>query len=244
MRGTLLAVVALLAGCVGVVPRVVPRVVVAPTGNALSLAPRPHDCAVEFYRTRPPERAYDEIATLHLEGHSGDAPAAQERMRARACELGADAVVVTGELLFGRMVGVALSYRDLRDRHRVDAALRATEEARVAAELEAELKAAAASPAGAAALPPRGFVRGRARTSLPVRATPEATAKELELVAGGADVWMAPQPSGGWRRVWVPGGAAGWVEEDGVYPLDPAPSPAPPAPPAPPERDAPERISI
>jgi hypothetical protein len=235
----LAAVTVALAGCAS-------RLAVTPAGSGLTLAPRSADCKVQFYRTKPPDRAYDEVATLHFTGTSfASAADAQEMMRKRACELGADAVVVTRDFLQGTqhspglMTGTAVSYAEAREQHRLDAALRKAE----AAQVEEQRKAVAAqataagatAKAGAAAPakgPPAGYVPGRAKETVWTRALADRRGAELDEVRSGADVWMAPQPSSGWRRVWVPGTArSGWVEASAVEPT-PAAAPAaePPRP--------------
>ena len=60
-HAALACVAAALAGCAS-------RIAVTSAGSGVVLAPRPPDCKVEFYRTKPPERAYDEVATLHFTG--------------------------------------------------------------------------------------------------------------------------------------------------------------------------------
>ena len=87
----LLVAAAASLGCLG------PRVVVLPSGPGVTAHPKPSDCKLEFYRTRP-DRPFDEIAALSagtsdtFNSASGDF---QEALRVKACELGADAVIVT-----------------------------------------------------------------------------------------------------------------------------------------------------
>jgi hypothetical protein len=57
------------------------------------IRPRPADCAVEFLE-KPPARPYDAIAELTATTNPGDGEARQV-LRRPACELGADAVVIT-----------------------------------------------------------------------------------------------------------------------------------------------------
>ena len=87
----LVALVALAAGC--------STVTVTPSGLGTHPAARPDGCTIEFIRTRPPERPYDELASLHWSGTMKDAAAAQEDLRARACALGADAAIVTRDYI-------------------------------------------------------------------------------------------------------------------------------------------------
>ena len=90
---------------------------VTPAGNGVTAAARSPGCNVEFFRTKPPERPYDELATLHWEGTWKSAEAAQEDLRAQACALGADAVVVTRDYIpytqnaTGVMTVAAIKYR-------------------------------------------------------------------------------------------------------------------------------------
>jgi hypothetical protein len=73
------------------------RVEVTPSGSA-SAPPREAGCQIEFFRSKAPDRPYVELAGLHAEGgmSAGDV---QERMRAKACEVGADAVIVTRDYI-------------------------------------------------------------------------------------------------------------------------------------------------
>jgi len=104
-----LALLAFAAGC--------SSVAVTPSGLGLYPAARPAGCTIEFIRTKAPERPYDELASLHWEGTMKGAAAAQEDVRARACALGADAVVVTRDYVpytqnaTGVMTGTAIKYR-------------------------------------------------------------------------------------------------------------------------------------
>lgn len=110
MPATRLALLCLLlAGC--------SHVGVTPSGNGVTAAARPPNCNVEFLRTKAPERPYDELGSLHWEGTWKGAEAAQEDLRARACALGADAVVVTRDYVpytqnaTGVMTVTAVKYR-------------------------------------------------------------------------------------------------------------------------------------
>jgi hypothetical protein len=241
---------AALAGCAGLAS----RIAVTPAESGVVLAPRPADCKVEFYRTKSPERAYDEVATLHFTGTAvASAAGAQEMMRTRACELGADAVIVTRDFIPGTqytqsgMTGTAVSYRDLRQQHRLDAALRREAE-RAAAEQAAKDAAAQASAASAPAAkapaaaagtapagPPAGFVPARLKEAISARALPDRQSNPLADLGAGAKVWVAAKPSSGWRRIWVPGERIAWVEDDALdvrapTPAARAPAPAPPEP--------------
>lgn len=93
------------------------HVSVSPAGSSPSLAARPAGCALEFLRTKAPERPYDEVAALHWEGTMRGAEAAQEELRQRACALGADAAIVTRDYVpytqnaSGFMTVTAIKYR-------------------------------------------------------------------------------------------------------------------------------------
>lgn len=92
-----------------------PRVAVLPSGSGLVAEPRSRDCKLDFFRTRP-DRPYDELAALHAAGGDTfrDGPGDfQDALRARACTLGADAVVVTQDYSGpgGIMNAVAIKYR-------------------------------------------------------------------------------------------------------------------------------------
>jgi len=106
-----LAWILLVAGC--------GHVAITDAGAGLRAAPRAGDCEVAFFRTKLPERAYDELAALHWEGPGAwsTAGGAQEDMRSCACRVGADAVVVTRDYFPGTqhsaatMTGSAIRYR-------------------------------------------------------------------------------------------------------------------------------------
>ncbi|HSD22409.1 MAG TPA: hypothetical protein VLC54_20335 [Anaeromyxobacter sp.] len=107
MAGAIAAVSSL--GCLG------PRVVVLSSGSGAVAEPRPSDCKLEFFRTSL-DRPHDEIAALHAEG--GDTfrngpKDFQNALRAKACELGADALLVTQEYSGpgGTMSAAAVKYR-------------------------------------------------------------------------------------------------------------------------------------
>lgn len=103
---------------------------VTPSGASIELERRPVQCRIEFFRLRPPERPFDEVATLHfrsagLDADLGGALGAQELMRERACRIGAHAVVVTQDYALGGMrqamspgeaimTGTAIAYRGYR----------------------------------------------------------------------------------------------------------------------------------
>jgi hypothetical protein len=239
MRRLLLALSALFfAACMP------PRVTVTPAGSGLELPPREADCQVEFFRTKPPDRPYDEIGALHVRAYQDDAGAAQEAMREQACALGADAVVVTRDYALGLMTATAVSYRDLRQQRRIDAALKRAEAERAAAaqaaarEAEAKARAAKAGAAKASAAKasaaseavraaaPAGFVQARVKRLATTHELADRRGKEVADLSAGTPVWVAPKASSGWRRIWTPGGQAAWIEDDALE-VRAAPPPAP-----------------
>jgi hypothetical protein len=108
-RGTLPAALLFLVAC--------GSVSVTPSPPRLRAQARGPDCALEFLRSAP-ERAYDEIAEVYSYFPRVVEP--QEVLREKACELGADAVIVTRDFLIstGRasdrklVAGTAIKYRD------------------------------------------------------------------------------------------------------------------------------------
>ena len=201
------------AACAASAPRMLrdsldPRVTVNDAGTGLRLKPRPADCHVEFFRTRPPEQPYDEIAALYLDAGASDVAAAQELLRAEACVLGADAVVVTRE--YSPLVGMAasaVSYRELRERRAKEAAL-----------VRERLAAMGA---------PEGFVPARARASGAMRSGPDRVASVTGRVKEGEALWANPDVVRGFRRVRHADGRAGYVESGLVEIVEVEPAPAP-----------------
>jgi hypothetical protein len=103
----LLATTVTTLGCLG------PRVTVLP--GAVHTQQKPPTCAVAFIRTKV-DRPYDEIAGLAASGgHAfmNGPDDFQEALREKACELGADAVIVTRDFARngGTMNVVAIKYR-------------------------------------------------------------------------------------------------------------------------------------
>jgi hypothetical protein len=90
---------------------------VKPPRSAAEAESRPRDCAVEFLRAAP-ERSYDELGDIY--SYYSRVVEPQEVLREKACELGADAVVVTRDFLVSTsrgpdrklVAGTALKYRD------------------------------------------------------------------------------------------------------------------------------------
>jgi hypothetical protein len=67
---------------------------VTPAGSGLKLPPRPRDCDIAFLSSAPPGH-YDAIADLEAHVTSPPRGGALEVLRGKACEMGADAVIVT-----------------------------------------------------------------------------------------------------------------------------------------------------
>lgn len=105
-----LSITALLLGCLG------PRVTVLPSSTEhVHAAPKAADCTIDFLRTKV-ERPYLELAALHAAGgdtFKGGPEDFHRALQAKACELGADAVLVTDDFsgYGGVMNVVAIKYR-------------------------------------------------------------------------------------------------------------------------------------
>ena len=79
---------------------------------------RPSGCDVEFIRGRSPERPYDKVALIMWESVWYGEQTALEDIRRRACDLGADAVIVRREYVDypgnpGQVVATAIKFRQL-----------------------------------------------------------------------------------------------------------------------------------
>lgn len=92
---------------------------VIPSGTGISAAPRLPNCAVVVFRTRV-ERPYDELAAVQVQATKdgfflATAEELQRLLGSKACELGADAVLVTQDYRSDgaavEMTGVAIKYR-------------------------------------------------------------------------------------------------------------------------------------
>jgi len=65
---------------------------------------KPASCSLPFLRAAPSDRPFDELAALHYAGHvnmGGDPAAVEDDLRAKGCELGADALIVVREFVPG-----------------------------------------------------------------------------------------------------------------------------------------------
>lgn len=111
-RLALAALLVALAGCAGGGIKVIRT-------TDEKFAARPADCPLEFLQKAPRDRAFTEIA--ELESHVTNPPiggmGALEVLRPQACELGADAVVVTRNFVtneFGHVLvaGTAIKFKD------------------------------------------------------------------------------------------------------------------------------------
>ena len=72
--------------------------------SEIKVAARPRDCQVEFLQ-KPPARAYDALGELHGNWPTEVKPA--DVLREKACEMGADAVIVTRDYLIPTGAGPA-----------------------------------------------------------------------------------------------------------------------------------------
>ncbi len=103
-----LVLVLVLAGC--------GSVSVTPSRTGFKAASRPAGCTIEFLH-HAPQRGYDELGEMFSYFASVVEP--QDVLREKACELGADAVIVTWDSLIshGRgpdhklVAGIAIKYR-------------------------------------------------------------------------------------------------------------------------------------
>jgi hypothetical protein len=231
MRRNLLAIVAV-STLVACSTRTWPNVTSTPSGAELALARRPADCKIEFYRTRPPDRPYDEVAALHFEGSIASTPAvAHGMLRREACALGADAIFVTHEFLPASLVmeATALSYRDTREKHRADAAQRKAAGDAQPVEARHPGDAAEAPPLTAAAAAakeeharkngrPRaaGYVQAFTHGTVIVHSIADRQGDEVDVLGNGVWLWVASKPSGGWRKVWLIDDRKGWVDDTSI----------------------------
>ena len=90
---------------------------VKPSPSGAKAESRPPGCTVEFLRETP-ERTHDELGEIY--SYYSRVVAPQDVLREKACELGADAVVVTRDFLISTdrgpdrklVAGTAIKYRD------------------------------------------------------------------------------------------------------------------------------------
>ncbi len=93
-------------------------VAVKPPAAGTRAEARPRDCTLEFLKKAPPDRAYDELGELY--GYWAADVRPENVLREKACELGADAVVITQDFLVSTdkspdrklLSGIAIKYRD------------------------------------------------------------------------------------------------------------------------------------
>ena len=105
-----LALALAVAGCA---PRISYDVI---SSGTLARAPaKPADCPMLFLRTGS-ARPYDEMPVITVTGYGQPCDVMQRALGGRACELGADAVVVTGDCrsIEGAVsiTGVAIKFKD------------------------------------------------------------------------------------------------------------------------------------
>jgi len=90
---------------------------VKPPRSAAKAAARPPNCTVEFLR-KAPQRPYDELGEMY--SYYSWVVEPEDVLREKACELGADAVVVTRDFLISTdrgpdrkfVAGKAIKYRE------------------------------------------------------------------------------------------------------------------------------------
>jgi hypothetical protein len=90
---------------------------VKPSPSGAKAESRPPDCTVEFLRDAP-ERRHDELGEIY--SYYSRVVAPEDVLREKACELGADAVIVTRDFLISTVrgpdrklvAGTAIKYRD------------------------------------------------------------------------------------------------------------------------------------
>jgi len=93
----------------------VPQVHYSPAVAGILPKPKAQSCRIEFFRSKAPDRPYDELGGLYVEG-STEPEDLQTAMSRRACELGADAVLITRDYtpavgrMPGTMTGTAVRY--------------------------------------------------------------------------------------------------------------------------------------
>jgi hypothetical protein len=199
---------------------------VVPSGSDLRPEARPANCHIEFFRTKPPDRPYDEIAAFHLTGNQFITPAAaQERLRLEACRLGAHALVVTRDYFLSTMTATAIVYRGAvaKDAGQPDPPPAPPP----APEPEPWMKKTCSRDVDS--------VAARVRVATSLRDGPDAAAPFLTFVDADATVCAAARPSGSFRKVVLSDGRTGYVTDSvlelGKPTVAPAPSPAPPRPP-------------
>ena len=90
---------------------------VKPPSTAAKAESRPRDCSIEFLRAAP-ERTFDELGEIY--SYYSQVVEPQDVLREKACELGADAVIVTRDFLISTVrgpdhklvAGIAIKYQD------------------------------------------------------------------------------------------------------------------------------------
>ena len=85
-----------------------------PSGEGARYQPRPKGCDLEILQ-KAPERTYEELGDLEAHVKAPPPGGAVEALRDRACELGADALIVTRHIVTNAMgqvfvAGTAIKY--------------------------------------------------------------------------------------------------------------------------------------
>jgi hypothetical protein len=207
------------------------KLIVTPSGSDLHPEARPANCHIEFFRTKPPERPYDELAAFHFTGNQFTTPAdAQERLRAEACRLGAHAVVVNRDYLLAMMTGTAIVYRGAvaKDAGQPDPPPASGPEP------EPWMKSACARESD--------LVPARLRVAATLRDGPEAAASFVTFVDLDATVCASARPTGAFRKVILSDGRTGYVADSALElgkPAAPPPTRSPTPPRTPPADKSP-----
>jgi hypothetical protein len=217
MRPRALAVALATFGCAS------SNLIVTPSGSGLHPEARPTNCHVEFFRTKPPERPYDELAAFHFTGNQFITPTdAQERLRIEACRIGAHAVVVNRDYLLSMMTGTAIVYRGAiaKDAGQRDPPVTSGPQP------ESWMKRACSRELDALA--------ARLRVAATLRDGPEAAASFLTYIDADATVCASARPTGAFRKVILSDGRTGYVADSALelgQPATPPPAPSPARPP-------------
>jgi len=190
--------ISLLGGCLSVTARVLPP------GPTVAASPKAIPCGVNVLRLKP-DFPYEEICAIQVDGTKGmSLPSAQdleEGLEAKACELGADAIVVTQEYKIGMggyasMIGVAVRYRGTAGAQPSGGPDQAGEHAR-------DLEPMPTAPPGLTA------ARLVARAAL--HSGPDLGAPVLALLPGGTPVLVGASTHG-FFRVRLTNGRDGYVD--------------------------------
>jgi hypothetical protein len=165
-------------------------------------APRPAGCHVLFFRMKVPDRPFVELATLSFSAvHRSSAQKVNDKVRAKACAIGADALLITQDYQ------VEESFTDTPQGGRTSTGRSSSMKATAIRWRDRTSEAAA----DADGLVPS--VKATTVGATPLRSAPDASANVLQILDGGTVLLAAPRGQEGFRLVRVPRGASGYVEE-------------------------------